>query len=145
MRAVLLALAVGAALVAATHASARQVCTPGGTPSTRTYCGPAEATLKDRGTTYHFRSGGNCTHDASTWSLNVGTIAITGTPKKKYLGITVFSRKAGTHDAAVSWQLPGRKTQSLSHAKVTLARGRLRGTFRGTHGGVTSTGSFTCK
>ena len=147
MKAGLLLLAVvGAALIAATHASARQACTPGGSTRSRTFCGPAKAILKDRGTKHIFNEGGSCTTDSSNWSLNIGTITLAGKPKHKYIGITVYSKKAGTHTAAVSWQLPNGTNESLRHAKATLAPGLKKGTFKGVNSsGGTSTGSFTCK
>lgn len=148
MKKLLLVFAVGAAaaLVGVAHASARMACTPGGTPATRTFCGPAKATLKDHGKAYFFKQG-KCAVFGSTWSLNLGTIAITGKVKHKYLGITVFSKKPGTHSAAVSWQWPNGTNTSLERAKVTLKRGLKRGTFTGWNakGGGKATGSFSCK
>ena len=146
MRATLIVIAVvGAALVGATHASARAMCTPKISTSSRTFCGPARGTLKVGGKKYSFK-GGYCQVQGPTWSLNIGTIALTGRPKHDYLGITMFSRKAGTHGAAVSWQTPG-KNGSLLHAKVTIKPGLKKGTFTGRNaaGGGKATGSFTCK
>jgi hypothetical protein len=144
MRAILLAL-TAVPLVAAPHASARQACRPVRTGRTQTFCGPARATLKEGGKKYFFRQGGNCSTDGSTWSLNIGTITLYGKPKKVYLGITVFSKKAGKHGAAVSWQLHGH-SHSLLNAYVTLAQGLKKGTFTGRDPGAgKATGSFSCK
>ena len=147
MKAALLVLAACAAvaLADASHASAlRLTCAPGGV-GTRTFCGPAKATLKFGGKKYTFRRGGNCTTDESGLSVNLGTSTLVGKPKSAYLGITVFSKKPGAHDATVSWQLHGR-SRSLSHGKATVVRGLKRGTFTGllSHGRRAS-GSFTCK
>ena len=146
MRALLVMLAVAAAaLVAATHASAHASCTSTITASSRTFCGPARATFKVGGKTIHFNEGGNCSTDSSTWTLNIGTIALKGKPKKAYFGITVFSKKPGKHGAAVTWQLHG-QSHSLINAEVTLAKGLKKGTFTGTDPGVgKATGSFSCK
>jgi hypothetical protein len=148
MRATLVVLAIaGAVLVGATHASARVACRPGITAGGgRKYCGPAKATLKDGGKKYVFNQGGNCKFLGSNFALNIGTITVVGTPKHAYFGITVFSKKAGKHSAAVSWQLHG-KTKSLSNGVVTLARGLKRGTFTGSNGrrGRKASGSFSCK
>ena len=146
MKATLLVLAVcAAALVGATHASARQsTCAPGGITS-RTFCGPARAKLTFGGHTYKFNRGGNCTTDSSTWSLNLGTFTLKGKPIDQYLGVTVFSKKPGTHDAAVSWQVRG-GNYTLANAKATLKRGLKKGTFVGSMGhGRKASGSFTCK
>jgi len=146
MRATLVVIAVaGGVLLSAAHASAHVACTVGRTPYSRTYCGPAKATLKLGRKKYVFK-GGNCSISDSTWMLSIGTITISGKPKKAYLGIAVFSKKAGTHLAAVSWQLHG-TSQSLSNAKVTLAKGLKKGTFTGSRGGRRGkvTGSFSCK
>ncbi len=148
MKAALLLLAVaGAALVTATQASARQACKPGDNTAGRTFCGPAKATLRVHGKKYRYNQGGNCSIDGSTWTLNIGTISLHGKPKRAYFGITVFSKKAGTHGAAVTWQRPNGTTASLLNAKVTLARGLKKGTFTGSinTGGGKGTGSFSCK
>ena len=147
MRAMLVVLAVaGAALISVNHASARQACTSTITPNSRTFCGPAHATLKIGGKKHVFNQGGNCSTDSSTWSINIGTITLKGKPNHAYFGITVFSKKAGTHGAAVTWQLHGR-SHSLQNAKVTLARGLKKGTFTGkeTDGGGKASGSFRCR
>jgi hypothetical protein len=147
MKAALLLLAVaGAALVAATHAAARQACTPHGDNTSRTFCGPAKANLHDNGKKYVFNEGGKCSTDSSTWSVSIGTITLAGKPKHKYIGVTVYSKKSGTHNAAVSWQLPNGTNESLKHAKATLAPGLKKGTFKGTNpSGGTDRGSFSCK
>ncbi|HLX33092.1 MAG TPA: hypothetical protein VKR79_10055 [Gaiellaceae bacterium] len=146
MRATLIVLAVAAAaLAAATHASARQACTAGSTGTSRTFCGPAKATLKDGGKTYTFK-GGSCSTTSSTWTINIGTITLSGTPKHTYFGITVFGKKAGKYTTGtISWQMPG-KRGSLYKSTVTLASGLKKGTFSGTNiiGGGTGSGSFSC-
>jgi hypothetical protein len=146
MRVTLLLLAVaGAALVAATHAAARPACAAGSTGTTRTFCGPASAKLKDGGKTYSFK-GGSCSVEGSNWSINIGTIALSGTPKHSYFGITVFGKKPGKYTTGVvSWQFPG-KHGSLYKTTVTLASGLKKGTFSGTDilGGGKGTGSFSC-
>ena len=146
MRLTLVLLAVaGASLVAAGYASAHAACTPGSIPGGRRFCGPAKATLNYGGKKYVFNQGGTCTVSGSTWSLNIGTITLTGSkPKYAYFGITVFSRRPGTHSAAVSWQLHG-KNLSLSNAKVTVSRGLKKGTFVGSVGGRKGSGSFRCR
>jgi hypothetical protein len=150
MKAALLVLAVACAtLVGASHASARQEkCTPGADNTQRTFCGPAKATFHVNGKKHLFNQGGNCSTDASTWSLNIGTTTIQGKPKHAGLSITVFSKKPGKHGAAVTWQFPkGQgKSGSLLNAKVTLAKGLKKGAFTGqsTTGGK-GYGSFTCR
>ena len=145
MKATLLVLVVAvAALAAATHASARPACTAGATGKSRTFCGPAHATLKDGGKTYTFK-GGSCATTGSMWTLNIGTITLSGTPKHKYFGITVFGKKAGKYTAdVVAWQFPG-KHGSLIKTTVTL-KTLKSGTFSGTNvlGGGKATGSFAC-
>jgi hypothetical protein len=149
VKALLLVVAIAcAALVAATHASARMAaCTPGGHGSTRTFCGPANATLKSRGRTYRFNQGGRCSLSGSNWSINIGTITLNGPPRHRYFGITSFGAKPGKRGAAVSWQLPNGTNQSLMLATVTLSRGLKKGTFSGKNqrGGGKSYGSFSCK
>jgi len=147
MKAALLLLAVaGAALIAASHASARQAtCKPSTVPRERNYCGPAQATLKVGGKTYHFK-GGMCAVDGQTWTLNIGAISYNGKPTKRaYFGITMFSNKAGRHGAAITWILRKHPSQSLLDGKVKLARGLQKGTFTGkTDRGGKATGSFRC-
>ncbi len=149
MKELLLVMAIAcAALVAATQASARAAaCTPGGHGSTRTFCGPAKATMKSRGRTYRFNQGGKCSATSSNWSINIGTITLHGTPKHAYFGITSFGAKAGRHSAAVSYQLPNGTNKSLKNATVTLARGLKNGTFSGRNpsGGGKSSGWFRCR
>ena len=146
MRATLVVIAVaGAVLASATQASARVACVRDRGPYTRTFCGPAKATLKIGHKTYSFKQGGRCAIDGSTWTLSIGTLTLSGKPKKTYFAITIFSKKAGTHGAAITWQIHG-KSQSLYNAKVTLAKNLKKGTFKGSSGsGGKATGSFTCK
>jgi hypothetical protein len=146
MRAFLVGIAVAAAaLISVGHASAHSSCTRSRTPFNRTFCGPAKATLKLGNKKYYFRQGGQCSISDGLWTLGIGTVTLSGKPRKASLTITVFSKKAGTHGAAVQWQLHG-QTNSLYNAKVTLAKGLKKGTFTGSRGGGHKvTGSFTCK
>lgn len=148
--AALVAAAVAVVGITASVATARTSCTPGvrtvGESTVRTFCGPATATAKIGGKTFHF-TGGQCAVEQGYFTVNIGAITLgSEKPKYAYLGIDVKPPKPGTHASQiVSWQTPG-KRYSLLPAKVTLAAGLHSGTFSGPvlGGGGSGSGSFHC-
>lgn len=127
-----------------------------GSTQARTFCGPAKATVEVGGATVSF-SGGSCETGAQYVTINIGTVVLGQTTKKKpeYFGLTVGkvpvvggtpAPKDGTYGAqAVAWVHAGKGGSALQ-SKVTLTGGRKKGTFTGTLLGSRAkvTGSFSC-
>ena len=147
MKVIVLVLALAVVcLSGATHASARQACVPVYAGNTKTFCGPAKGKLIYGVKKVSFNQGGRCAV-SDQWTLDLGTFTLIDKPKwsTKYLGITAFGKKAGKHDAAITWQFRGR-THNLARATVTLAPGLKKGTFRGLMSHHRwARGSFTCR
>jgi hypothetical protein len=147
VKATLLVLVVTvAALVASGHASARQLCTPSSTGTSRSFCGPAKATLKVGGKTYKFKSG-SCAILAGNFTLNLGKESFAGKPKSLYFGLVVYGKKPGkyTH-TIVSWQFPGKLGSNKSSTVRLAKKGVKSGTFTGKtrDDGSKDSGSFSC-
>ena len=95
-RAALLALCLAASTVAvaAPTASSRTSCTPGvtsvGGVQARVFCGPAKAKIHVNGKTLSF-GGGDCERTSKYVSVNIGTVVLGQTTKKKpdYFGLDV--------------------------------------------------------
>jgi len=125
-------------------------CTAGvhtvGGATVRTFCGPAHATVKAGGKTFHFASG-ICAISRGIFTVNIGSITLGHVkPKFAYLGIDAQPPRAGTHrNQIASWQEPG-KSYSILSATVVLNGGLKSGSFSGTllTGGGKATGSFSC-
>jgi hypothetical protein len=151
MRRLLLLAGLAVALMWTAQAPARPACTAGvhatGGVTSRTFCGPAHATLHLGGKTYVFTQG-ECARTGSTFTINIGTITLPpGSPKHRYFGITVFTGRDGTFtNQAVALQFPGGKRLSLFHAKIVLKAGRSQGTFSGTTlaDQIPGSGTFRC-
>jgi len=166
------ALALGVLLVAAAVVGGRAAagtaaasCTPGvityGGAQARVFCGPAKATLKYQGKTWKFTQG-SCDKLADYVSVNIGTVVIGTSTKKKpdYFGLTVGkflgaangakpARHDGTYTGGVVASEHGGKGGPIVNAelvKITLSGNRSRGTFSGpvSLGTGKVTGSFTC-
>jgi len=154
------------ALVAASAAYGgvtRQACTPGvktvGGVSERTFCGPAKATVRFGPQTFHY-SGGACEKTSKYVSVNIGTVVLGQTTKRKpdYFGLDVGSIPGstakpapgdGTYTGVVLALEHGGKAYLASPAGLTatLSGNRSKGTISGTallgaSGKVT--GTFSC-
>ncbi|HJX47359.1 MAG TPA: hypothetical protein VJ375_05900 [Gaiellaceae bacterium] len=164
----LIALLVGAAVVTGAAASAsssmpsRSSCTPGvidlGGVKARVFCGPAKAAVKVGGKTLSFK-GGSCERTSKYLAINVGTVVLGTTTKKKpdYFGLDVGAYpgstvkpagKHGSYTGGVLAVVSSGKAYLLrgDTAKFTLSGGRTRGTFSagGLLGSSGATGSFNC-
>lgn len=157
-RLVLALLAAVAACVLASPASA--ACHAGthkfGGTTARTFCGPAKATVKMPGRTLTYQQG-SCDRTKDYFTLNIGTIVLGDTTKKRppYFGITVGKTAFGgspaghdgtyTKDVSISF-VSGGHSYSLVRAKLTLAGHRTKGTFSGQLLASTKmvSGSFHC-
>jgi hypothetical protein len=161
---VLLALALAAltAVAAAPASHTRSACTAGmttvGGTQARAFCGPAKATVKIGGKTLTFK-GGSCERTSKYVALNIGTVVLGTTSKKKpdYFGLDVgaypgTNGKAAAHDGAYTGGVIavefGGKGYLLrgDTAKITLSSGRTKGTFSaaGLLGSAGGSGSFSC-
>ena len=125
----------------------------------RTFCGPARAkVVLAPGKTVAFKPG-NCQKDSKYLTINLGTIVLGSTHKKRpeYFGITVgrppgssggkSARHDGTyHDAVIAF-VHNNKDYGLRDTTLTLTHNRTRGTFSGApfSGQGTISGSFRCK
>lgn len=138
-------------------------CTPGpttlGGADVRVWCGPAKATVKVAGKTYHFTQGlcqkvEGFTKGTKVLAVNIGTQTIPpAAPKSSYFGVLTDKAKGGTYtNQAVSWQVPGKGFASLTN-KVVVSGNLTKGSFTGkastrAGGKVTyvglATGSWTC-
>ena len=163
-RTILLLAALGLAgcVAASTAVASRAGCTPGvisfGGVQARVFCGPAKATVKVGGKTLSF-TGGSCERTSKYLTVNVGTVVLGTTTKKKpdYFGLDVgaypgSTGKPAAHDGSftggVLAVVSGGKSYLLrgDTAKFTLSGGRTKGTFSaaGLLGSGAATGSFSC-
>lgn len=136
-------------------------CSPGvrpfdGSTQARTFCGGARATVKVGGRTIAF-SGGSCEVGAQYVTINIGTVVLGQTKKRKpeYFGLTVGKApfvggtpapRDGTYTAqAVAWVHAG-VGGSITGARVTLSGGRKKGAFGGKvlFSSGTASGTFSC-
>jgi hypothetical protein len=112
--------------------------------SARTFCGPAEATVKLNGKTISYTSGA-CSTSIGLFTVNIGTVVL-GTLKNapEYLGVTATA-KAGTQSRQTIAVVHAGKRQAII-GTVTIKAGLKQGTFAGKAFGSTETisGSFTC-
>ena len=164
----LLWLFLGLAALTATAAPAslagpaRSACMPGltsfGGTQARVFCGPAKATVKIGGKTLSFK-GGSCERTSKYLAINVGTVVLGTTTKKKpdYFGLDVGAipgstakpaGRDGTYTGGVIAIDFGGKPYLLrgDTAKITLSGGRTKGTFgaAGLLGSGGGTGTFSC-
>jgi hypothetical protein len=157
-----LALAAAATAPAAPERAAGPACKAGMTTvagvAARTFCGPAKATLHIAGKTLAFK-GGSCERTSKYLSLQIGTVVLGQTKKKKpdYFGIDVgaypgSTSKAATEDGtyigaviAIDYNGTGYLLRGDT-AKITLAGGRTRGSFTASVllGSGTGSGTFSC-
>lgn len=164
--AVPLVAAAAAALLLAAASGARperSACTSGvvkfGGVTARVFCGPAKATLRVGGKTISF-AGGSCERTSRYVALNVGTVVLGQTTKRKpdYFGLTVgaypsASAKPAGHDGAYTGGVVAAEKGGKPYlvrgdtARITLAGGRTRGTFKSTllFGGGAVSGTFSCR
>ena len=143
---------------AVADASAKPACHEGvhafGSAKARTFCGPAQATVKVDGRSFTLK-GGACDAGSGFLTINLGTIVIGKTSRTKpdYFGITVGDVAGGEPaagdgvytDGVVSY-VRKHRSASLSQASVTLKGKRTRGSFSGTlvPSGKPVTGTFHC-
>jgi hypothetical protein len=164
-RAALLALSLTAlaVVVAAPTASSRTACTAGVIPfggvQARVFCGPATATIHVGGKTLSFK-GGACERTSKYVSVNIGTVVLGQTTKKKpdYFGLDVGqipgstgkpAPKDGAYTGGVVAVVAGGKSYAVrgDNVKITLSGGRSKGILAGTllfGGAGPVTGSFSC-
>ncbi|HEX4680431.1 MAG TPA: hypothetical protein VH210_14625 [Gaiellaceae bacterium] len=170
MRAPLVMLSVGLAAIAAASAAApaspstplRMSCTAGmisfGGTQARVFCGSAKATVKIGGKTFSFK-GGSCERTSKYLAINVGTVVLGNTTKKKpdYFGLDVgaypgTTSKPASHDGSYTGGVLAVEFGGKSYllrgdtAKITVSGGRTRGTFSadGLLGSSRAIGSFSC-
>ena len=147
-------------VASAPAAQQRSACTAGvhkfGDVQARTFCGPAKATVVFGGKTIGF-SGGVCERGPAYVAVNIGTVVLGQTKKRKpeYFGLIVGkapiiggtpASRDGTYKAqAVTFAHAGKGVAVFS-GMVTLAGGRKRGTFTGKTFGDNKPvkGTFTC-
>ena len=142
-----LAAACTVAGVVASGSPARVACTPGvigfGGTQARVFCGPGKATAKYKGKTLQFKEG-NCEKTSDYVVLNLGTLVLGDTTKKKpgYFGLVVGrfagsgkpASKDGTYTGGViTWVHNGAGGPIIDARtlKITLKGNRSRGTFAG--------------
>jgi hypothetical protein len=154
--------AIAAAAPASPARLSRADCTPGvttyGSTNARVFCGPAKATVRIGGKTLKFK-GGSCERTSKYLSINIGTVVLGTTTKKKpdYFGLDVGAYPGSTakpagHDGTYSGGVIaidfGGKSYLLrgDTAKITLSGGRTKGTFSagGLLGSSGGTGTFSC-
>jgi hypothetical protein len=157
------AVAAGAVALLGGHAEAgvrTQSCTPGiitfGGAQARVFCGPAKATVKI-GTKVLKFSQGECLKTSQYISVNIGTVVLGQTSRKKpnYFGMNVGrvanndkpAGKDGTYrnaDVAIVYGGKGYLTRRDTIVS-RLTGGRTKATFTGkTFDGKSFSGSFTC-
>lgn len=127
-----------------------------GSVQARTFCGPGSATATVGGKTFAFK-GGNCVKTKKYLTINLGTIVLGQTSKKRpeYFGITVGKTPLGGTPAPKDGTYSGdavafvhlNKGYGVGGSSVTLTNGRTRGTFTGKtfSGQIPVSGSFRCK
>jgi hypothetical protein len=111
----------------------------------RTFCGPAQATVRVGGRTVVYR-GGECSKSSFGWSINVGTVVLGNlTRKPEYFGI-VASAKPGVQNKVSVAVVHSGKTFAVAAGTLTLKPGLKAGTFSGKVFGESTrlSGSFTC-
>jgi hypothetical protein len=154
---------VAAALTAASSNGAVASFAPGvksvGGVSARVFCGSAKATVRYHGQTWTFAQGA-CERLPAYFDVNVGTVVLGQTSKKRpdYFGLTVGKYPGSTGKAAAKDGTYVGGVLAVVHAgkglvvdartvKVTLTKGRTRGTFTAkailSDSGTVS-GSFGC-
>lgn len=158
-----LCLAAPSVAVGVPTAASRTACTPGlisfGGVQARVFCGPAKATVHVGGKTLSFK-GGDCERTSKYVSLNIGTVVLGQTNKKKpdYFGLDVGqvpgstgkpAASDGTYTGGVLAIDYGGKSYAVrgDTMKVTLAGGRTKGTLSGTllfGGSGPLTATFSC-
>jgi hypothetical protein len=143
-----------AALVAPASSGAAAGCTAGlttiGGKKAMRYCGPAAATATAGGKTVRF-SGGACAGNTVTFTVNLGTIAVSRLPNAKpagvpSFGLTISPGTTGVHiNQSIVW-VSGGKRFSVYNDTATLASDRKTGSFKGRlyPGGGKVSGTFTC-
>ena len=158
----LAALGIAGGAASSTATASRTGCTPGvisfGGVQARVFCGAAKATVKVGGKTLSFK-GGSCERTSKYLTVNVGTVVLGTTTKKKpdYFGLDVGAYPGSTgkpagHDGSftggVLAVVSGGKSYLLrgDTAKFTLSGGRTKGTFSaaGLLGSGAASGSFSC-
>ena len=149
----LLALTAAALVVPGASSAASNACVPGKTTvagkSAMRFCGPAKASATVGSKTFKF-SGGQCTVNATYFTLNIGTVVMHTTANSKpgpapYFGVTVTPGSPGVHVHQVLGWTTGGKGYSVLSSHITLANGLKKGTFTGTSlNGQKVKGTFTC-
>ena len=164
-RAALLVLCAAALSAAAfaPSASSTTSCSAGVIPfggvQARVFCGPAKATVHVGGKTLSF-SNGNCEATPKYVSVNIGTVVLGQTTKKKpdYFGLDVGqipgstakpSPKDGTYTGGAVAIVSGGKSYAVrgDTVKITLTGNRSKGTLTGSlifGGSGAVTASFSC-
>ena len=164
-RAALFALFVAAlsAAVFVPAASPATSCSAGvisfGGVQARVFCGPAKATLHVGGKTLSFK-GGSCESTSKYVSVNIGTVVLGQTTKKKpdYFGLDVGqvpgsttkpAAKDGSYAGGTVAVVSGGKSYAVrgDTVKIVLSGNRSKGTITGTlifGGSGAVTGTFSC-
>jgi hypothetical protein len=163
MKHTLTLIALTAALaVAGLHvgtAAGASACTTGpttfaGVPA-KNYCGPASATITIGGKTLRWK-GGVCERSTEWFTVGLGTAVLGKTDKPlpshiglavgRYLGSGTPAGHDGTFKGGILTYVEGGKGHPSFQVKVTLARGRSKGTFSGKVfiTGQPFTGTFRC-
>ena len=101
------------------------------------WCGPAKATVRVAGRTYHF-SHGLCqkvegfAKGTKVLAINIGTQTLPpSNPKSSYFGLLTDRARGGTYtDQAVGWQVPGKGFAALTN-KVVVSSNLKKGSFSG--------------
>jgi hypothetical protein len=129
---------------------ATAACKPGlkleGPARVRTFCGPAQATVKVGSRTWRF-SGGTCFKSPNSFLLGIGKYTLTtGSPRYRAFWVSIPALRDATYRSAlVQWQVPG-TNYVFETIAVRLSGQRSRGTFTGKVAGVgAGSGSFACK
>lgn len=129
---------------------------PFGSVMARTFCGPAKATVTVGGKTFTI-AGGQCERGPAYVAVNIGTVVLGTTTKKKpdYFGVVVGkapivggtpATKDGTYTPQALAAVHAGRSYALVGAKMTLKGNRTKGTFTGSAfgSGGKVTGSFSC-
>jgi hypothetical protein len=153
------AVAASGGLVLAIAPAAAAKCNPGvhthGGVESRTFCGHASAHVTLAGKTLTIK-GGECLKTSNYFTINIGTIVLSGNPPNKpdYFGITVGkvpggggkpAGKDGTYTGGAVAFVAQHKSYAVRDPAVVLAGNRSKGSFSGSlfTGGQVS-GVFSC-